>query len=536
MRAIDLYSGIGGWALGLKLAGIEVVESFEWWKPAAETELFNLGCKVNQIDIRSLNPQMLPPNIDVVVGSPPCTQFSYSNRGGAGDIADGLKDIAKFLEIVAALKPKYWVMENVPRVAGILKEELTEFGQLSEYHHLSEGLFIDVLDLSNFGLPQRRKRCIAGHFPSKLLKLYEAKCSTKSLGEAVNGLENRTIEDVNFGGVYSASEVTDHLKEPYLDFEETRINCESKTHHPVYNGMAFPDPWNKPVRTVTATCTRVSRESVVVEDVGSPGELRRLTVRERGIIQGFPLGYQFFGNSYSQKLKMIGNAIPPSFTFLIAQSLKGTPVNRLKTSDQLGYKHTGGADTPLYTLPDNEGRTYPQDRRFWFAIRNLHFKSGMRFDLSNYLDDGAIKWQVRFYFGPSKDIREIPLDKALLNLIDNSNCLAEYVIPLKGHLEKFIKATEAIEIRDVQRAWTDKSANAPHPFKILDLLGDTAEKMISGFPKEGTAAASSFVQEVAMTAYPHHPPVGLKKLEKFGLPVTCGFILGSTFNAISEQA
>jgi hypothetical protein len=37
MRAIDLYSGIGGWALGLRLAGIEVVASYEWWDKAART-------------------------------------------------------------------------------------------------------------------------------------------------------------------------------------------------------------------------------------------------------------------------------------------------------------------------------------------------------------------------------------------------------------------------------------------------------------------------------------------------------------------
>ena len=43
MRAIDLYSGIGGWSLGLTLSGIDVVESYEWWKPAAETHERNLG-------------------------------------------------------------------------------------------------------------------------------------------------------------------------------------------------------------------------------------------------------------------------------------------------------------------------------------------------------------------------------------------------------------------------------------------------------------------------------------------------------------
>ena len=41
LRAIDLYSGIGGWGLGLKLAGIDVVASFEHWGPANETNFKN---------------------------------------------------------------------------------------------------------------------------------------------------------------------------------------------------------------------------------------------------------------------------------------------------------------------------------------------------------------------------------------------------------------------------------------------------------------------------------------------------------------
>ena len=84
-RAIDLYSGVGGWSLGLKMAGIEVVRSYEWWSPAAETQQLNLGDTSQEVDIRGLKMGDLPSDINLVVGSPPCTQFSYSNRGGGGE-------------------------------------------------------------------------------------------------------------------------------------------------------------------------------------------------------------------------------------------------------------------------------------------------------------------------------------------------------------------------------------------------------------------------------------------------------------------
>ena len=62
--------------------------------------------KLEIVDIRKLELKQLPnpEEVDFVVGSPPCTQFSYSNRGGSGDISDGLVDIFKFLEVVEYLK------------------------------------------------------------------------------------------------------------------------------------------------------------------------------------------------------------------------------------------------------------------------------------------------------------------------------------------------------------------------------------------------------------------------------------------------
>ncbi|MDB4728566.1 DNA cytosine methyltransferase, partial [Saprospiraceae bacterium] len=101
MNSIDLYSGIGGWTLGMKLSNINNVASYEWWHEANQTHNFNFNTNHKEIDIRKIDVNSLSfgENIDFVVGSPPCTQFSYANKGGNGDIADGLLDIYKFLEI-----------------------------------------------------------------------------------------------------------------------------------------------------------------------------------------------------------------------------------------------------------------------------------------------------------------------------------------------------------------------------------------------------------------------------------------------------
>ena len=116
--ALDLYSGIGGWTIGMKLSNIENLQSFEWWNEANRTHNINFQTNHQEVDIRNLDVEKdlnFKTNIDFVVGSPPCTQFSYSNRGGSGDLEDGIIDLYQFFKCIEVVKPKFWAMENVPR-------------------------------------------------------------------------------------------------------------------------------------------------------------------------------------------------------------------------------------------------------------------------------------------------------------------------------------------------------------------------------------------------------------------------------------
>ena len=103
----------------MKLSGVDNIASYEWWNEANQTHNINFETNHQEVNIRNIEVSKdlnFDKKIDFVVGSPPCTQFSLANRGGNGDIQDGLVDIYKFLEVVEFLKPKYWAMENVPRV------------------------------------------------------------------------------------------------------------------------------------------------------------------------------------------------------------------------------------------------------------------------------------------------------------------------------------------------------------------------------------------------------------------------------------
>lgn len=369
-RAIDLYSGIGGWTLGMKLSGITNVASFEWWNEANLTHNINFNTNHSEIDIRSINVEEdlnynVP--IDFVVGSPPCTQFSYSNKGGSGDIQDGLVDIYKFLEVVEFLRPKYWAMENVPRVAKILRYEL-EQGSLTRFKDLVK--HINVYNCEKYGIPQGRKRMIAGDFPVVLFESYPAKIRKLTLGDIIESLNKDMVIDPIYGYKLQKDEITEMGVEAVLTEEELRINSDNKTYHPIYNVMSFPDSLNKPSRTITATCTRVSRECIVVKH---GDDYRRLNVRERGMVQGFPITYQFYGKSLNSKFTMIGNAIPPILTYYIFQSMLEVGADKVVNPADLEYKHMKPDVPPPVSNLGPPKRSYPKKRNFKFCIPGLRW-------------------------------------------------------------------------------------------------------------------------------------------------------------------
>lgn len=531
MRAIDLYAGIGGWSLGLRLAGVEVVASYEWWQPAIDTHNGNHGGSLKTTDVRQLRLEDLPSNIDLVVGSPPCTEFSYSNRGGGGDLDEGLKDLVRFLEIVKYLKPKFWALENVPRVAKVLERGMAD-AKHPLYRFRDLGMQIQTIDFSEYGTPQSRRRCIAGNIPFDQIKAYRPLLPRRTLNDVVNAIavEGAIIDPV-WGCTLPTAMVTDREVEGVLNEEELRMNREAKTYHPVYNNMAFPDAMNLPARTVTATCTRVSRESIVIGN--DAAGYRRLSIRERACLQGFPITYQFYARSFPEKAKMVGNAIPPTFTYLVARAAQGIAVENLVPYTQAGLKLTLPEVVARVTPPTTEGRKYPASRTFRAALPGLRFKSGMRFELAN--GRGRKKdWQVRFFFGPSTNIREITLDDDLLRNLRKSPLVRSLTMALGV---EFANANQALQVsspEDLQAAWSHR-AGGLRPYEVVDLLGELAAKVhrrLLCAEIDDQHAVIGYVIEAAAEDEEGDSIRGSKKLSTHALPILSGLLVGAWFNTL----
>jgi DNA (cytosine-5)-methyltransferase 1 len=528
LRVLDLYAGVGGWAVGFKLAGFEITKSYEWWQPAAETHHANSSSDVLVGDIRKLNFASLPKNIDIVIGSPPCTQFSYSNRGGSGDISDGLVDLEQFLKVVRHTEPKAWAFENVPRVKSVLERELAAGGSLEEYADLFEHASMEIFDISQFGVPQRRKRCIAGNFDFKLLKSYAHVTERPTLGDVISGLSEGRDP------IFAASNlegITDNEPEEPLNWEEERFNRDMKVAHPIYNGMPFPDPFDRSSRTVTATCTRVSRESLVIKD-GNTSKYRRLSVRERASLQSFPVKFQFLGRSHAQKLKMIGNAIPPAFTYLIGEAMKGTSKNDLRLASEIDANALLPGHPGIITRPDNSGKTYPLTRRFRFSIPELRFKSGTRFELSNA--SGPEAWEVAFYFGDSKRIRSHKFQRE--SVACASRCTSK-ILNRKVHnaYKKLERMFGAVDLIGMQATWNHTGAGL-HPFKFIDGLGDfvNAELKDGGWSDLEISDLQAFVFSLVFPD-PKFERIAEKKISRFLVEIAIGSIVAAFLNDKLEQ-
>ncbi|HSN23859.1 MAG TPA: DNA (cytosine-5-)-methyltransferase, partial [Methylomicrobium sp.] len=153
MRCVDIFSGCGGLSLGFQNAGYDVVAAFDKWEKAVVVYQKNF---IHPVFLHDLNDedssiqkieQFHP---EMIMGGPPCQDFSSA---GKRDTSQGRADLTfKFANIVCAVKPKWFVMENVEQIKkSHILSEIIEQLQCAGY-----GLTSAVLDASFCGVPQAR--------------------------------------------------------------------------------------------------------------------------------------------------------------------------------------------------------------------------------------------------------------------------------------------------------------------------------------------------------------------------------------------
>src|SRR5262245_3594292 len=120
LSVLDLFSGIGGFSLGLERAGMRTVAFCEI-DPYCRAVLAKHWPDVPiHGDIRSLK----PPRVDVVCGGFPCQPFSSASAGKRRGVADDRYLWPEMRRIIEESKPRWVIGENVTHLDGVALEQV----------------------------------------------------------------------------------------------------------------------------------------------------------------------------------------------------------------------------------------------------------------------------------------------------------------------------------------------------------------------------------------------------------------------------
>ena len=325
MRALDFFCGAGGLTRGLLDAGVEVVAGYDSDERCREAYERNNrvpfhGDRIDDLEPSSATLTEYTGGTDdlLFAACAPCQPFSKILQNGATTHDPTL--LSAFGRLVAAVRPAYVLVENVPGIGrGVGRETLARFRQMLD--GCGYGWVDCILDAKHFGVPQNRRRFV-------LLATRSGR--TPALPERTHGRGGkklRTVRDAirDFPPIeagescplvpnHQAARVSDRnlkrLRATPHDGGDRRswpehlwLDCHRKDnsgHSDVYGRMA----WDRPAPALTGRCHSISNGRY-----GHPEQDRAISLREAAAIQTFPDRYEFFG--YSKAIaRQIGNAVP----------------------------------------------------------------------------------------------------------------------------------------------------------------------------------------------------------------------------------
>ena len=377
LAAVSLFSGCGGFCDGIELAGFSVNVSVELDKFAAETYRYNfprvplIHGDVSQFLTREAAAQIRAyrlTDIDLVFGGPPCQGYSQI---GTRDLNDERNKLyLEFSRVVATLRPRIFLMENVPNVilmnkGHFRKAILREFAR----NGYSNTTFVKVT-AADFGVPRLRQRVVfigtrdEDGFPFDLRSSFEAALEGwrvlrhVSVDEALNDLPSRVVQSGETLPYPKASKPSAFQKAMRLDWSKGIYSRSAKrmrgigslppmlfNHHTkdvrkkrahlisllkqggnadtlpknIWNGVR-PGKWRRlhPEEPSYAILAQMHRD---LSEWIHPHFDRWITVREAARLQSFHDGFVFQTSEW-QQLKQIGNAVPPLLAHVLGRAAR----------------------------------------------------------------------------------------------------------------------------------------------------------------------------------------------------------------------
>lgn len=346
ITVLDLFAGAGGLTAGLHAASdrFQTVGAVEWDQAAAASYEATYGKGLVYVgDIKTWLDQEVVPQVDVLIGGPPCQGFSSL---GTQDVEDERNYLWKeYARTIRRATPKYFVVENVAEFKRSpqylqFKAETCSGGMLTDYDFRSE-----VLNSADFGAPQARRRAViigyhrdlgdpglpaathsidptgTGLLPHVTVKNVLGRVPRIPDRDSLIGARRTVFNGKEYAGVFSTRDL--HWSRNYKDLSLKRFAVippgGNRRHLEPYPELMSPCwtshktgsgdvmgrlHWNRPSVTIRTEFFKPEKGRYL-----HPEEDRAITHYEAALLQGFGTDHRFVG-SRSDIARQIGNAVP----------------------------------------------------------------------------------------------------------------------------------------------------------------------------------------------------------------------------------
>lgn len=340
IKVIDLFCGIGGLTHGLIKEGLDVVAGIDNDSSCKFGYEYNNKARFIDTDILKVTADQIHQlfgskkgTVRVLAGCAPCQPFSKLNLKEV--TKKQLEPLGKFAQLISETKPDIVSMENVAGLADVKKYPIFQ-NFLDSLRKNGYKYKYEVVDVSEFGVPQRRRRLVllASRFGEIELIKRTHKDKRVTVRDVIKDLEPikdgevskrdplhraRKLAPINLQRI----KATPHNGGNSDSWSEDLIlACHKKDSGKTYSSTVYGRmKWDEPAPTMTTQCVGIGNGRF-----GHPKQDRAISLREAAIFQTFPDDYQFVPVDepvvIARVAKFIGNAVPVRLGSVIGQSIK----------------------------------------------------------------------------------------------------------------------------------------------------------------------------------------------------------------------
>lgn len=320
MNVISLFSGAGGLDLGFRKAGFKIISANEFDKTIWKTYEKNHNNELIKGDICKIDSSDFP-KCDGIIGGPPCQ--SWSEAGSLKGINDPRGQLFyQYIRILRDKQPKFFLAENVKGMMA-QRHNFAVRNIIREFEDAGYDVFVHLLNASDYGVPQDRKRVFYVGFKKGLninfIKPmpYDTKLTFRD-----------AIYDLKDNAIPARPENKTNGEKCFVANHEYFIGAYS----PIFMSRNRVRSWEEPAFTVQASGRQCQLHPQapkmpkigINKNIFEPGKenlYRRLSIRECARLQGFPDDFIFYYNGLNDAYKMIGNAVPVNLAYEMAKSI-----------------------------------------------------------------------------------------------------------------------------------------------------------------------------------------------------------------------